>query len=115
MFVMHRLFIIFLLVVMPLQLSWAAAGAYCQHEQGAAAKHFGHHDHQHKEGKPSGKVAGGVDADCPNCHLGSVNLPTTPTLFVAPTVSLLISLSSLPSLPSTVPHEPERPKWTLIA
>ena len=54
---------------MPLQLSWAAMASYCQHKTGAAAKHFGHHDHQHKaaDGKekaPDPAKTGGNDLDC---------------------------------------------------
>lgn len=112
---MRRYLVILLLVLLPFQMTWSAVGVYCQHEQGIAAKHVGHHDHQHKQGKQSSKAAGGVDADCNYCHVGSVNLPSASSLLATPTVSLLISLPVLPSLPSAVPHKPERPKWTLIA
>ena len=77
---------IFLLVLMPLQLSWAAIASYCQHETGAAAKHFGHHDHQHKatDGKetaPDPAKTGGGDPDCASCHAGcSSALPGEVTL-----------------------------------
>ena len=82
----RRLFMIFLLVLMPLQLSWAAIASYCQHETGAAAKHFGHHDHQHKatDGKetaPDPAKTGGGDPDCASCHAGcSSALPGEVTL-----------------------------------
>ena len=33
----------FLLIVLPLQISWAVAATYCQHETGST-QHFGHHD-----------------------------------------------------------------------
>ena len=36
----------FLLIVLPLQISWAVAATYCQHETGST-QHFGHHDHKH--------------------------------------------------------------------
>jgi flagellar capping protein FliD len=46
---MRRFLLIFLVVMMPLQLSWAAVSSYCQHESGTASKHFGHHEHQHQQ------------------------------------------------------------------
>ena len=45
---MRRWLATLLLVLLPFQFSWAAVGGYCQHETGAAAKHFGHHNHQHQ-------------------------------------------------------------------
>ena len=53
---MRKWLAIVLLVFLPLQFSWAAVASYCQHETGAAAKHFGHHAHQHKaaDGKDTG-------------------------------------------------------------
>nr|ART41037.1 L611 [uncultured bacterium] len=57
---MRRWLSILLLVFLPFQFSWAAVAGYCQHETGAAAQHFGHHDHQHQaaaeqEGAPDAK------------------------------------------------------------
>ena len=44
---MRRWLAIFLLILLPAQLSWAAVGDYCAHESGAGAEHFGHHEHRH--------------------------------------------------------------------
>lgn len=44
----RRIVFILLLAILPVQFSWAAVSAYCRHETGAAAKHFGHHEHQHQ-------------------------------------------------------------------
>ncbi|WP_020654122.1 DUF2946 family protein [Massilia niastensis] len=75
---MKRYFLIFLLALLPLQFSWAAAGAYCAHEEGAAARHVGHHVHKHEEtGKTdreaSHKVPAQADADCDYCHHASAS------------------------------------------
>lgn len=41
-----KLLIILMLLALPLQFTWAAAAAYCQHEKTTAAEaHFGHHKH----------------------------------------------------------------------
>ena len=40
--------LVFLMVLIPLQVSTAAVGQYCQHETVAPVAHWGHHTHQHK-------------------------------------------------------------------
>lgn len=45
---MRRFIAIFLLMLLPLQFSWAAVGVYCGHESGAWAQHLGHHEHAHQ-------------------------------------------------------------------
>ncbi len=106
---------------MPLQLSWAAVSAYCEHETGAAAQHVGHHDHQHKadadrEYGGNLKAMGGMDADCGTCHagsttviFGSVYLPTL-NLSSDTHIGHQIRTSSPPP-----PSLPERPNWADLA
>ncbi|WP_217425926.1 hypothetical protein [Pandoraea cepalis] len=72
---MRKWLAIVLLVFLPLQFSWAAVASYCQHETGAAAKHFGHHAHQHKaadgqDASPDPAKTLGGDPDCASCHAG---------------------------------------------
>ena len=76
---MRRALLVFLLFLMPLQLSWAAAAAYCDHEEGSNRTHFGHHQHHHNAshrtaaGDPAkdsqGKLPFGDDDDCAFCQL----------------------------------------------
>lgn len=88
---MRRWFLLFFMLFLPLQFSWAVAATYCGHESsGTAAGHFGHHEHQHpgagdisKDG--SGKLAKVVDSDCEVCHLGACE----PVLTSLPSVDLL--------------------------
>ncbi len=74
MILMRRLSVIFLLVLLPLQLSWASVAPYCQHETDNRTRHFGHHDHQHQasldQGNADSKLSGGIDNDCGTCHAG---------------------------------------------
>lgn len=107
------------MALLPLQLSWAAAAAYCQHEkQPARAAHFGHHEHQHhdqgaakkaKDGHGDKKATLTVDNDCGTCHLGHAQTLLSDAPAVAP-----------PALPprvarhgalhhSHIPALPERP------
>lgn len=133
---MRRWLCLFLLVCFPLQLSWAVAATYCQHEQGADAHHFGHHQHQHhhagaaadasasaahappqadaqQPGDVSAKLT--LDSDCAFCHLGSLQPPSIPLppVLAAPGHAL-VPHASLP-LASHIPAGPERPDRHLAA
>jgi hypothetical protein len=117
---MRKWLAILLLVFMPLQLTWAAMELYCQHESGAAAKHFGHHDHQHKtvddtDASPDlNKYAGG-DPDCAACHAGCASV-----LADTVTISLVVD-STLDAADYAVRVIPppfkrlERPQWRALA
>jgi hypothetical protein len=112
-------FILFLATVMPLQLSWAATGRYCQHESDVSSKHIGHHTHQHKTTERT--ESGGdfaksmtVDMDCGTCHAGcsmAIQEPSVVKNF-APT----LMFSSLPSVQSSpgLLVRPERPQWVAL-
>jgi hypothetical protein len=70
---MKRHLLILLMLILPLQASWAAVSAYCKHETGKAAEHFGHHYHQHQAQSSTevAKAKGSVsqaDSDCGFCH-----------------------------------------------
>lgn len=117
---MRRWLAIFLLVFMPLQLTWAAVSTYCQHESGAKAKHFGHHDHQHKavDGKdaaPDPLKYGGGDPDCAACHAGCAS-----TLADSVTIPLIVDSSFDTAdyrarLTSPPLKRLERPQWRVLA
>nr|WP_288119585.1 cobalt-zinc-cadmium resistance protein [Thiomonas sp.] len=109
-----RLLFVLLMLILSLQAVWAAANAYCQHEQGAATQHFGHHAHRHQaaDKSDSGNIpASGFHGDCASCHFGAVGVAT----------SSLDMLPSAPASPAVSPENnfllsiflegPERPKW----
>ena len=117
---MRKWLAIVLLVLMPLQLSWAAVAAYCQHEVSSGPKHFGHHEHQHQaaDGKDSTSKPAQpnfVDADCAVCHAGCA--------------TALTAQAVLPVAPGQVPDTADyqahlappplerldRPQWSLLA
>lgn len=79
---MRRYVLIFMMLLLPLQWSWAAAAGACQHEAGGT--HFGHHEHRHEA--PGGQPATGgeandpspfaLDPDCQVCQgLGAAHAP----------------------------------------
>ena len=116
---MKRLFLIILLAVLPLQISWAAVAVYCGHEQGKAGQHFGHHDDEHKafSAKPDpDKQPGKFNLGHDHCHmsgfLGFLNeavahIPVPPTL---PSLRFDERIRSSLAL-----DRPERPKWRALA
>jgi len=114
-----KLFFILLLVILPLQTSWAAAAAYCQHEQ-TSDTHFGHHTHQHEIKKELQKDASadkstGGHSDCGYCHLYcqasflstslSLHLGNQPIRLYAPPIHYS----------SHIPDGPKRPDWRAVA
>ncbi len=72
---MKRLLTILLLVLIPLQVTWAAVGVYCQHESDMVTQHIGHHTHEHKSDSSSTDKSDSTsksvfDNDCGTCHAG---------------------------------------------
>lgn len=117
---MKKFFLLLLLFVLPLQMSWAAASAYCLHEEGKAAQHPGHHSHQHKAsaddeaqadtGKDL-KTKAKAHSDCNVCHgIGHAWLPPGSSMPVFDTTSLAIDTSSFLYV-SHIPDGPKRPDW----
>lgn len=115
--VVKKLFVIFLLLVMPLQASWAVVASYCQHEQDVTAQHFGHHEHAHEHhdeasDKDSSSKRG---ADAHDCHGHTVGLLVTPFTLSLNLPSAVIPQSSPSRLTSGLSSPPERPQWPLAA
>lgn len=114
---MKRLLLIFLLIALPFQYSWAAAAAYCQHEK-AHPTHFGHHAHDHQAQAEDSKEKDKLPkfhSDCGYCHLScqATALPGMPDLTipdaVAPPLAPSLSFSSF------FPEGPRRPDRLLVA
>lgn len=97
------------MLVMPLQLGWAAVGSLCLHESGAKAAHFGHHLHTHAEkakDSPSGKTN---HSDCISCVSANLTPTLVPALqlYAQPPVLGLSQHDCSPLFRPTSP--PERP------
>jgi hypothetical protein len=112
-----KLFLIFLLALLPLQYSWAAGAAYCQHEQGRVT-HFGHHGHRHQAKGDDAKgqdKASAVHNDCNICQFSC----QAPFLQTQPNLNVL-ALKAYPQAPpffyfSHIPAGPIRPDRALVA
>ena len=117
---MKRLVIIFLLLLLPIQASWAVGASYCKHEAGAAAQHFGHHEHQHAaddEGAKSSSfnTAGAIDADCGTCHAGCIAAVVDSVSLLAISLSSDMHSSRHVRISSHTLSLPERPNWADLA
>ena len=119
---MSKLLTIILLALLPLSWTTAALAAYCKHETASIAQnHIGHHDDRNHFSSvmPDPDSKDGTDKPHAHCSLSHVYCATLPmsgasvSYFAIPT-----QLSWLPDnrpLPSSLPDEPERPKWPVAA
>ena len=111
---MRRLVLLFLMLVLPLQWSWAAVASVCRHETGSAAQHLGHQVHEHAAVfVDTTTVTDGVDvwfdADCCSCHgLSLAALISVPAAHPVCNGSVLLGYSAH-SKPDHVPDQPQRP------
>jgi hypothetical protein len=116
---MRRFLILFLLFALPLQVSWAAVATYCKHESGAAAQHFGHHEHVHQAKQPEPAKDPStltVDNDCVTCHLANAGVLPIPFLSMPSEPLQAERLGRhIALLPCLLPDRPERPKWARAA
>ena len=118
---MKRLLMILMMVVLPFQLSWAAAAAYCQHENSPVSSHFGHHVHKHainaadaKTDKSPSKLTS--DDDCTVCHLGGAGIASMAFLSLAIEATNTDQEFTVNHLqPPPRPKRPERPQWASAA
>jgi len=117
---MTRFVALLLALLLPLQFTWGAAAAYCQHEGGSQkVEHLGHHAHEHQADEAAKKPANaklGIDNDCTACHASCAAMAPT----VAPCIDGLL-LSYRPALTTPDAHAsaparaPDRPQWPRLA
>ena len=114
-----RLVFILLIVLLPIQMTWAAVSVYCtHHEEGNATQHFGHHDDEHEEiatdNNDNSQPDSQKTAEQSHGHhhhggtlgiLSSVSLPTHDASSSDTHTELQARISSPP------PSQPERPNW----
>lgn len=117
---MTRRFLHVLLALIAFQLSWNMLGAYCTHETGRAALHFGHHEHHASvdeltlaaKGQPEPVKKPVHDAHC--CAGAHMSIAAPELLeaqtFLASVETRFPGTVLAPSSAFLVP--PERPQWT---
>nr|WP_143029041.1 hypothetical protein [Massilia sp. PDC64] len=118
--IMVRRFLYVFIAVFAFQFSWNALAAYCTHETGRAAMHFGHHEHHStadelsvaaKDKQTTTKKLVHDAHCCSGTHLSIA----APDLLEVP--NILKSAETLTSEPILAPDSafltpPERPQWT---
>lgn len=117
---MRRWLATFLLVFLPLQLTWAAVSTYCEHENGFAAQHVGHHEHEHMviddQPEPADPVkSAGADPDCAACHAGCVSVLAEVVAIAVPGDSSYGIEGSRSHLSHPPSDRLERPQWPSLA
>lgn len=112
---MRRLVTILLLVLMPLQITWAAACSYCSHhEQGKATRYFGQDVDGHADNSDQpGSQNGAEQPHCCHHHGGALGTVTSVSL---PTYTAHGTLAGADNsrLPTALPTRIERPKWSCL-
>lgn len=127
---MRRWLAVLLLVLLPLQFSWAAVADYCMHESGETADHVGHHDHaSHAHGAAQVDADADADAratsdggsstaakvDCSHCHGGCAVTLDLPAGLVPHTIEHAPPTLGDAPCAEHVPAQPERPQWVRLA
>jgi hypothetical protein len=107
-----KLIFILLLTLLPLQFSWAAVSMYCQHEQGKATQHIGHHLHKHEAAagaQDNQDSPSKVHNDCGYCHLAcqATLMTDAPQVMKLPQATHIERPSF--SYSSHIPDGPRRP------
>lgn len=120
---MRRLIILFMLCLLPVQISWAVVSDYAAHEPAGNGQHDAHHHDSHT-------VATVFDLDLPSqntdpyqaqfghdhCHLaGFIGLTTTTELTAAIVPDTRYLPGASPVFTSQIHDRPERPKWLPLA
>ena len=115
---MRRFVLLFLMLVLPLQWSWAAVSSGCRHETGSAAQHLGYHDHGRAAVLNDTTADTTTDteganvwsgADCCGCPgLSLAGLISVPAVHPERNGSVLLGYSAH-SRPDHVPDHPLRP------
>lgn len=116
---MVRRFVLIVAAIIALQFSWTAIGAYCMHETGRGAQHFGHHQHVEDgdelplaaKDAPAALKKFSVHAHCASCHhatvaIDAVHIPLYVQLAGSAPEARVLPLQSAYGAP------PERPQWT---
>ena len=115
---MRRFLVLFMLCLLPVQISWATVADYCGHGQDQAVQHFGHHDDKHHQALPGiadDSAPGQDNSGHDHCHLSSVlGVLSVYTLSICKPVQSSLRCSHQ-LFPSPAADQPDRPNWRVPA
>jgi hypothetical protein len=123
---MRRLLALLLLILAPLQFSWAAVSGFCSHESGLTTQHVATYSpshaehpkcHEHQGAAQSSQETPGIDHSCCQCHSHCHSIGVTSGLHSdqIKASSALPAVCLSPALPFGLIDRPERPKWPRLA
>jgi len=123
---MQRIVLVLLLMLLPVQWTWAAAASICRHETSIHANHFGHHEHRHDHTTSvtlsvdvaddiQGQSDSGVHADCATCHAAVPGLMMPPAIVLGEQSPLLALTPYQRSVTTGVPERLIRPPHVRFA
>ena len=114
---MKRFFAILLMLILPLQFSFAASSVYCADQANVAVEHYAHHAHDGEltppEPDPDKNPAS--DAECGLCHLGCAKLQTAILTLGTPDSILPAEVAPLLSTAQYQPSPLQRPPIASLA
>lgn len=121
---MRRWLAIFMLVLLPLQFSWAAVAEHCGHETDQQTQHLGHHDNQHASHAgvdqdrdaetQDGQAAGDFDG-CGHCHGNCCSMPAPAHSLCSRVITSLSTATTAGIVRTLASNPPERPQWLRFA
>lgn len=121
---MRRWLVMLMLVLLPLQFSWAAVGSVCAADTGAPAGHADGQGHGHGPHDAHGADTAAVDdgaspgapaVDCGHCPAHFLGLPTGPAAPVATARGNAQAVPAEVARAQHVPARPDRPQWSRLA
>jgi hypothetical protein len=124
---MRRWIAIFLIILLPLQFSWAVAADLCLDEPGSDVAHFGHHAHPEHEHPGAddgaaqsladtldkGKQHPEGDCGCSGQLCGAHLLPAGLDALIGMPPSQWLSARVSCAYPPSDPNRIERPNWSV--
>lgn len=122
-FGVRRLIAICLLMLLPLQMSWAAVVSYCMHEADPQAQHLGHHGHGGAvdvaavgaDDIPANNAPSVLDADGCHSHGFCLGLPASHLVVLAQLPSAKPRAVADEATGALVANPPDRPQWARLA
>ena len=107
------------MTVIALQFSWSAVSAYCLHESGRTAQHFGHHQHTDladndtstASAKPDLTKKTAAHTHCSVFSHGALLIGGMDKCIFHPLLASVAPLENIVRLSSSYIPPPERPQW----
>lgn len=114
---MKRCFVLFLMLLMPLQMAWAAIDVLACHGSDGAGVITAVADEQtpDQQKKKGDADCGDLQCSCGSCHLSNASLLFDVSASASIATGVILAAARPRSYSSRSPAEPERPNWLALA